>query len=633
MSTQFDLSVPRFSAPEGVSTILRPMPAPPDPNPFLTSALSFSAQLANSAASMNPPTVAISPVEFPDQPSFLSTEKPALDNITWVVPGLPSEFTGTLNVEGLLPAPFDANPPALAFSPPPAESFGPAPDAPGISLVFDDPTLSVNLPTAPALLALNVAPFSGIALPDAPADAPEFTVVAPSVREYVPGSQYASGLLSAMQAELERRITQGGTGLNPDVENAIWDRGREREARTMRDQLQELDRFEALGYALPPGVWLDARLKIATENAAANMGVSREIMVKQAELELEGVRQALTVAQQVEATSIQYANQIEQRAFEAARYATEAGVSIYNARVQAYAAFLEAYRTKVAIYEAQVRAEMSRVEAYRAEVQAEQAKADINRALVEEFKIKTDAALAAIEVYKAEIAGIQTKAEIEKLKIETFAEQVRAYGTRVNAYTASVEAFKASVGAETAKQDAYRSAVQAYGVRVDAGAKAIDARVAEFTARVQAKETEWRAYTARSQAEAERVRAISAKNDAVARLYQAEAGANSGYNEVLGRQWTAVTQAAINSANISLEQAKANAELFTTQRSLVMDAAKVGATVSAQLGAAAISANNYSTSFSTGRSLSDSRSSSNSTQRSGSASNSVSYSYIQSAQI
>jgi NifU-like protein involved in Fe-S cluster formation len=620
--------VPRYPAPPGAGDVLRPMASPPDPNPFLASALSFSAQLASSAANLSPPAIAISPINFPDQPTFLSTERPDLDAISWTVPGLPTEFTGALSVEGLLPEPFDASPPVLAFGAPPAESFGLAPDAPGISLVFDDPTLSVALPAPPSMLSLNVRPFDGISLPAAPLDAPQLDLAAPAIREYTPGAQYASSLLSAVQAELERRITQGGTGLNPAVENAIWDRGREREARTMRDQLQELDRFESLGYALPPGVWLDARLKIATENAAANMGVSREIMIKQAELELEGVRDALNIAQQVEATATQYANQVEQRAFEASRYATEAGISIYNARVQAYTAFLDAYKTKVAIYEAQVRAELSRVDAYRAEVQAEQAKADINRALVEEFKVKTEAALSAIEVYKAEIAGIQTKAQIEKLKIETFGEQVRAYSARVNAYTAGVEAFKATVSAETAKQDAFRSAVQAYGIRVDAGAKVIDARIAEYSARVQAKDAEWRAYTARAQAESERVRAIASKNDAVARMYQAEAGANNGFNEVLGRQWTATTQAAINSANISLEQAKANAELFTTQRSLVMDAAKVGATVSAQLGAAALSANNYSTSFSTSRSLSDGRSVSNSGQISDSASNSVAYNYI-----
>lgn len=600
--------------------------SPTNPAPFLNHALKFIAALQETASNLHPPQIVVSQIETPPPPVFYNVDRPTLEPITFSLPPIPVEFTGQLNVEGLLPAPFDADPPTLALGAVPTAEFGPPPTAPGVDLSYQMPELDLSLPTPPELLSISVSTFNGISLPAPPGpdDEPVLNLVAPTIREYVPGTQYSSALLTALESELLRRITHGGTMLNPIVEGAIWDRGREREAETLRAKLDDLERMESLGYALPHGVWLDARLKIQTENAAASRGLSREIMIEQARLELEGVRQALEIAQRVEATNMEIANQIEQRAFEAARYATEAGVAIYNARVQAFSAFVDVYRAKVQAYEARIRGELARIEAYKLEIDAEQLKVQVNQARVEQFKILTDAALAAIEVYKAEIGGIQARAEIEKLRVQIFGEQVRGYSAQVNAYTASVEAFRAATQAEVARQEVYRSAVQAYGARVDAGGKLVNARIAEFEARARAKENEWRAYQARAAAETERVRALATMNDAVARIYTAEAGAAASYNEVLARQWQAATQLSINLANVSLEQAKANAQLYMLQQSMIMDAAKVGATVSAQMGAAALAAVNFSTSFSNNNSVSRNSTYSYASTRSYSYSNSFS---------
>jgi hypothetical protein len=571
---------------------------------YLDAALRFAEQLADGAANLTPPEIAITEPNLPDQPTLLGVTPPSLEDVTFTLPDLPPTFSGELDVEGVLPEPFDQDPPTLVLGAVPSPEFGVAPQAPGVSFDFEDPQLDLNLPGRPELLRVNVARFDGVEIPGVPADIPEFDLVAPTIREYVPGAEYTSGLLTALRDELTDRIENGGTGLNPDVENAIWDRGREREARAMQDSILQLERMEEMGFDLPPGVYLDARIRINTENAATNMGLSREIMIKQAELELEGVQQALTLAQRVEADAIQYANQIEQRAFDSARYATEAGVTIYNAKVQAFNAYVDVYRAKLQQYEAQIRGELAKVEVYKTEVEAEQTKAEINRTRVEEFRVLTDAALSAVEVYKAEIGAIQTKAEIERLKVAIFGEEVRAYASQVNAYTAQVEGYRAGVQAETSKQEAFRSAVQAYGSQVDASAKVIDARVAVLNSELRANEVRWESYRTQAQTEGDRVRAIAAKNDAVARMYQSEASAVGTFNEVLARQWSAASQAAINVTEISLAQARANAELFMTQRSMVLDAAKVGATVAAQLGAAALSANSISTSFNNSRSIS-----------------------------
>jgi hypothetical protein len=120
-----------------------------------------------------------------------------------------------------------------------------------------------------------------------------------------------------------------------------------------------------------PASTVDARLKITTEAEANDRGTSREIMIKQAELEQSNVHHALDASIQLEGQLISYSNQVEQRVFDSCKYATEAGISIYNARVQAYAAFVDAFKARIAIYEATIRGELAKVEAYKAQMEAE----------------------------------------------------------------------------------------------------------------------------------------------------------------------------------------------------------------------------------------------------------------------
>jgi hypothetical protein len=567
----------------------------------------FIRRLGITAASLTPPV--ITPV-FPAvvaAPTPQTATAPTMQPVVWTSPNPPASFSGSLTIDQYLPEPFDVDPPVLAFGAAPAPFSEAAPDAPGINLQFEYPTLEVSLPVSPEFLTLQTHSFAGVDMPTLDAgDVPVLSLVAPSITTYTPGSNYTSALLEAVKATLQDRIENGGTGLSPAVENAIWDRGREREMRQAADALAELDRMESLGYALPPGVYTDARLKIQTEMGYAIAGHSREVMIKAAELEQNNVIQAINSTVQLEGALINYNNAVEQRLFESTKYATEAGIEIYNAQVRAYAAYLDAYKTKVDIYKALVQGELAKVEAYKAEIAAEEAKARVNVALVERYKVEAEVALSAIEIFKAHIGAITAKAEIEKLKVMTFGEQVRAYGAKVNAYTAGVEGFRASIQAEGAKQEAFKSTVEAYTAQVTAAVKTAEAKIEEFKGLIVAKTQEWDAYKAAYTGEAERARAIAATNTTAADTYRTTVTGLSAYNETLTKQWQVALDTAERVTEVGVAAARVNAELYMTTRSLASDASKVGAQVSAQLGAAALNAihwgQSYQTSFSVGNS-------------------------------
>ena len=611
MATSSDLEVSRGPVP-----FIYPDRRSPD------QAINFAQQAANTAysymnqlglvtAGLAPPVITPVYPTAPTAPAALTTAQPSIQPVLVTPPQPPVPLSAELNIDTLLPDTFDENPPVLMFGDAPAPFAEPAPDAPGVDTSYVMPELDLNLPAVPNLLTLDIGRFDGVSLPTLDEAVPELTAVAPTVVDYVPGAYYTSSLLSGLQATLLDRITNGGTGIPAAAENAIWDRQREREFIAGDDAIRDLERMESMGFAMPPGVYLDARLRVNTEMRARQISLGREIMIKQAELEMENIRQSLTVATQLEGTLVSYNNQVEQRLFEASKYATEAGIEIYNAKVRAYGAFLDAYKTKVAIYEARIRGELAKVEVYKAQLQAEEAKAQINNALVQQYKVQTDAALANVEVFKARVLAIQSKAELEKLKINIFGEQVRAYTAKISAYTAGVEGFRATVQAEGAKQEAFKAQVAAYAAKVDAVVKVIDARIEEYKGKVMAKTAEWEGYKAAYQGEASRAQAITSGNQSLIEGYKAEVASVTGYNEVLTKQWQVSIDQAQRTSEIAVAAAKANGELYMTSRALALDAAKVGSQVSAQIAAASLNAVNYSYSNTFGYSAAASNSSSN----------------------
>jgi hypothetical protein len=255
--------------------------------------------------------------------------------------------------------------------------------------------------------------------------------------------------------------------------------------RLARQALSDLDKMEEQGFALPPGTYLDARLRINTESDANERGLSREIMIKQAELAYAAGKDMMALAIQLEGKQLDIANagraaavrehQVRHRGWHLDLQRQGAGLRAY----------LDAYKTKVQIYTAQVQAQIALVDVYKARSRPS-AKAQINHELVEQYKAQIEAALSAVEIYKARIEGIRIKADIEKTKIEMYGEQVPAYSAKVNAYTAGVEGYRASLEAEKTKQPVYQSQVDAFTRPRRCSRQGDRRRIAAFRGRLDA---------------------------------------------------------------------------------------------------------------------------------------------------
>lgn len=251
---------------------------------------------------------------------------------------LPSEeVTGLDDVVLNLPE-FTAVPPVLNFGNAPETTIGTVPTLPGIRDVTLPDAPEVELPTLPTMLALNTPTFAGMGSHadwlERLKNAPTLDLVRPTPLVYRRGQAYESMLLDNLKAVLNERI-KGGTGLSAEVEALIWGRAVDRESRLALDAELDIVRSgEALGFKLPQGV-VAAQVERARRAFGEKMaGLSRDVAIKQAELEQSNLQQVVAEGVQLESKLMDNALQIEQQAFEAARAVADSNLPLRAIGIQ-----------------------------------------------------------------------------------------------------------------------------------------------------------------------------------------------------------------------------------------------------------------------------------------------------------
>ena len=542
-------------------------------------------QQALNASIYTPPTVNVQwqTLAAPNLPPI--PDMPALPDIDLTVPAnMPGALDATMGNVQI--DDFDVEAPVLNFPATPTLTIGTAPVLPMVRDVAVPDAPTIVLPDAPKFLALQTHTFGGINLHedwlDKLDDIPTLSIMQPVPFSYSPGAKYASQLLDNLKATLNARI-QGGTGLAPAVEQAIWDRARDRETMLALAKEQEVLRgAEALGCALPSGVMAGQLADARREYHDKLSGLSRDIAIKQAEMEQANLQQATTLALQLETTLLDDCYKLEMLAFETAKTAADNAIAAHNAAIEHFKALLAGYQAYASAYDTVIKAELNKVEVFKALLSAEETKANINRALVERFKAEIDGAMAAVQIYQARVGAAKTLVELEGTRIQAGAEQVKAFVATVNAETAKADMYRAAVGAEGTKVEAFRALTGAYAAKVGAQAEKARVEIAKLGARVQAKGLEWDGWKALLAAESAKVEAAARQSSVMVDGYRAGAAASEAQAGAYMRRWEADIKQYEAGTNITLQAAKINTDAVLHANDARMEAAKVGLATSSQ---------------------------------------------------
>lgn len=155
------------------------------------------------------------------------------------------------------------------------------------------------------------------------------------------------------------QITQGGAGINPQVERQIWARDRDRITQEYAAQERDLiSSFAARGFPLPPGAAFGAVQQVRADAAAKISGASRDLAIKQMDLEVEHVRFAIDKAITLYGTAMEAA-----KGYMAALAGTSGNVtqllpSVTDSQARLISAASGFYQSRIAAQELRLKAAM-----------------------------------------------------------------------------------------------------------------------------------------------------------------------------------------------------------------------------------------------------------------------------------
>lgn len=518
------------------------------------------------------------PVALPSAPpQNVDLSMPTLDTVTL---DLPAEPAGGLVFQDISPfeagvAPtFSATMPSVTLPTEPsqvAQFTGAAPMV-DTSIAFPSPPAELLNPLiqAPTLTDRDEPDKPQTSLPAFSALAPVDGSVAPTDYESRFANAYANatpntvamldGYVDAMLAKFNPRYheqmgkietqlatyLEGGTGLNPAVENAIFERARDKnaaEARRVRDAAMR--EAAANGFTMPTGAMLSTIQQARQAGADNNARAAGEIVVLQAEMEQKNLQFAVTTSAGLRTTLLNAALGYHQnlisingQALEYAKTVLSSIIEVYNTAVKAYGVKLDAYRAEAAVFETKLKSAMAGMELYRMEIAALEAMSNVDRAKVDVYRARIESLTSLSNVYRAQIEAVTGRVSLEKLKLDVFQSQVQSYGSLVQAKNAEWQGYSAAMEGQTAKVKIYSSQVDAFNSQVNG-------------------------YKAQIEAKAEIVRSQAATNQARATQYSA---LMSGYQTVVqARGEKARTQLENQRQTIVAFQAKTQAAVANAQ--------------------------------------------------------------------
>lgn len=504
------------------------------------------------------------------------------------------------------------------------------PPDPTTPIFVDAPVLvDPALPTAPVLAPLGDAPtyddnaigipfpeLYEITLPEVPTidfssvvfagQRPVFTgqdldesLFAYSDEAYV--GQLTSDLRNNILAMLN-----GERGLPAAVEAALYQRAREREQEAIDRAIEEAnEEWAARGFSMPPGP-LNARAdRLRQEGNAKISQLNRDQYIEAWRIQIEQYKFALAQGLAFEDLYVRMHIERQNRRLQAARFAVDLAISVYNAKVARFQAEASLYETDARVYRERLQALLAQVQVYAEQVRAQQLVGELNQQLVQVYSERVRTVLANVELFRARLDGYRTSIDAQRAVIDRYRAEIEAAQAVVATNTARVQQYTATISAESAKLDTFRVRADVYSSKVQAWAQRVNAAIETSRTDAQALAAEADAYRAQIggiaavlDKERTRIASISENNQRRLQGYQAEIAGTTSYNSTLIERTRARIANAQANAEIEVQNANINVTNATNLYNLLVRGRETVAQVLAQLGAGAMSAANVGASIS-----------------------------------
>lgn len=487
----------------------------------------------------------------------------------------------------------DFNPSALGANlPPPPTIVVPPLDAqrPELSTISVPSAPVLSRPMAPALDTIHIPAFDFSTMEYFDADAPVFVGdghINAALQWHL--TPYVPTLMDAVVANLQA-MWQGGWGLPPAVEQALFDRAAGREDLTAQRDISAaaLD-FSSRGFTMPPGL-MAARIDAIRADAQRNkLAAAREYAIKAAELQVENLKFACTQALAAEQLLHSIHDGQLKLGLEAARAELDAQLSVLNAQVAVFNARQSAWASQ-----AQARRDelQTRLAAVRMALDAELAKGENNKERVALYEAQMRALQVDASLYETEMKGAQTQADIDRTRIEQYRAEVGAWAERIGALKVHADLYDSQMKGEASKASVLEAHARAFGAYVSGKVATVDAQSKAADAVHRSNELRLRAWTAQidqSRANAQNylgmVQSQVAAYEARVRAFSAEASAEEGAQRLMLTAEEAAARVAMQRYEVELRKYLADLEQLRQAAAMQLEAIKAAAQAESTLAA------------------------------------------------
>lgn len=483
-------------------------------------------------------------------------------------------------------------------------SYGNVPDSPILT--------TITLPDPPDLAFPDVPTITEVTIPSAPSiNITNFTATVPSIEtltEPVTFSfveeAYNSDIRVVLFNKILNDIINGGTGLDVDVEQDIWDRYLSRQINENDRLYQEIqNQFAATGFGLPSGAYASRLLQISSEISAKNDNANRDISIKQAELAQNNTQFTIEQAGILEKMLRDFFNEQQNRALQAQQILASNAIEIYKALIERQNLFLTQYQTEAQVFEIKVRAELTAIEAYKAKVEGVRATVDVQQARVDLYNSQINSLELFLKIYQTEMESAKTKVELQNLQLGLFKTQIDAYIAQIGGEEVKANIYKTEVDAENIRAEAFKNEVAAYDTEVRGNLGVIEAEKIKAESIIAANQLKLDEYRINLEKYRTEIDAEIKTADLALKGYQAETSAyqaTTSAKELEFRVLIEEANAKVAVVRAQLERAKALIDSETNSylalKELQIKGTESIMNVNAQLAASAMNAVNASAS-------------------------------------
>jgi hypothetical protein len=290
--------------------------------------------------------------------------------------------------------------------------------------------------------------------------------------------------LAAIEARLQTYLA-GGTGLSPEIEQAIYDRGRAKlEAEQARPAMEASRAAMRAGYEIPGPAFWAGQQRVAQAAADANGRAAIDIATKMAEMEQQNLQFALTAAKDLRVAirnvAVQYAGLIGQtnsQALEYAKAVVDALRAVRDAAIRYFEALMRLYETDGQIYETLIKAALTDLTRLEAEVRVAEAVGRLDETQGRVFQSQIDSDKSLVALYAEQMRVLELELNRRKLLIEGFLAEIQGFEGEIKGKELEVDIYKALMSGDETLVHAKVAEYQAWASKADALLKGGDLEI------------------------------------------------------------------------------------------------------------------------------------------------------------